>query len=261
MSSLRILVGCKRVVDYAVKIRVNAGQTAVETAGVKHSMNPFDEIAVEEAVRLREKAAKDAGPKVEEIIAVSCGPAKSQETLRTALAMGADRAIHVEVDDKIALQPLAVAKLFKALVEKEKPNLVILGKQAIDDDAGQTGEMLAGLLQWPQATFASRLNFEGDNAMKVAREIDGGLETLSTQLPAVVTTDLRLNEPRYASLPNIMKAKKKPLAKMTPAELSVDIEPRIETLKVTEPPKRQGGKKVESVDELLEKLKGEAGVL
>ncbi|KAJ1980830.1 putative electron transfer flavoprotein subunit [Dimargaris cristalligena] len=266
MSSLRILVGCKRVIDYAVKIRVNAGQTAVEVAGVKHSMNPFDEIAVEEAVRLRERHTKDpasGSPKVEEIIAVSCGPAKAQETLRTALAMGADRAIHVEVDEKQAanLQPLAVAQLFRAIIEKEKPHLVILGKQAIDDDAGQTGEMLAGLLNWPQGTFANKIDITGDNAMKVVREIDGGLETLSTKLPAVVTTDLRLNEPRYASLPNIMKAKKKPLVKMTPADLSVDITPRLETIKVTEPSKRQGGKKVESVDELLDKLKNEAGVL
>ncbi|KAJ1981659.1 putative electron transfer flavoprotein subunit [Dimargaris verticillata] len=267
MSSLRILVGCKRVIDYAVKIRVNAGQTAVETAGVKQSMNPFDEIAVEEAVRLRERATKDSAnhPKVEEIVAVSCGPTKAQETLRTALAMGADRAIHVQVDEKTTLEPLAVAKLFKALAEKEKTNLVILGKQAIDDDAGQTGQMLAGLLQWPQATFASKLDIDAKDGsglqMKVAREIDGGLETLSATLPAVVTTDLRLNEPRYASLPNIMKAKRKSMAKMTPQDLGVDITPRLETLKVTEPPKRQGGKKVESVDELIDKLRNEAKAL
>ncbi|KAJ1646933.1 putative electron transfer flavoprotein subunit [Dispira simplex] len=262
MSSLRVLVGCKRVIDYAVKIRVNAAQTSVETTGVKHSMNPFDEIAVEEAVRLRERAAKDSKlPKVDEIIAVSCGPTKAQETLRTALAMGADRAIHVEVDEKLTLQPLAVAKLFQAVVQKENPNLVILGKQAIDDDAGQTGQMLAGLLNWPQTTFVSQVGVVQDGSMRVSREIDGGLETLATKVPAVITTDLRLNEPRYASLPNIMKAKKKPLAKMTPEQLGVDITPRLETIKVIDPPKRQGGKKVESVDELIDKLKNEAGVL
>ncbi|KAL1917172.1 uncharacterized protein VTP21DRAFT_4828 [Calcarisporiella thermophila] len=256
MTGIRILCAVKRVVDFAVKVRVNAAQTAVETQNVKHSMNPFDEIAVEEAIRLKERL-KD---KVSEIVAVSCGPSKSQETLRTALAMGADRAVHVEVPEGTDLQPLSVAKLLKAIVEKEKPDLVILGKQAIDDDANQTGQMLAGLLNWPQATFASKVELN-NQALKVTREIDGGLETISSNLPAIITTDLRLNEPRYASLPNIMKAKKKPLSKLTPSELNIDISPRIETLKVTEPPKRSGGKKVETVDELIDKLKNEAGVL
>ncbi|CAG8533084.1 5385_t:CDS:2 [Ambispora gerdemannii] len=267
MSKLRILVGmvakflrlgCKRVIDFAVKIRVNQSKTGVETAGIKHSMNPFDEIAVEEAVKLKEKL-KD---RVSEVIAVSFGPQKVQEVLRTALAMGADRAVHVDVKDDNAatnLQPLAVAKLFKAVVEKEQSNLVILGKQAIDDDASQTGQMLAGLLNWPQATFASKVEIEGDN-VKVTREVDGGMETISTKLPVVVTADLRLNEPRFATLPNIMKAKKKPLKVLTPQELNIDISPRLETLSVTEPPVRVGGTKVASVDELIKKLK-EVGVL
>ncbi|KAI9320821.1 hypothetical protein BX666DRAFT_1911643 [Dichotomocladium elegans] len=219
-------------------------------------MNPFDEIAVEEAVRIKEKDPKT------EVIAVSCGTAKAQETLRTALAMGADRAVHIEVKDDATLQPLAVAKLLKAFAEKEekKPDLFILGKQAIDDDSNQTGQMLAGLLNLPQATFASKVEIE-NQSLKVTREIDGGLETISTKMPAILTTDLRLNEPRYASLPNIMKAKKKPLKKITPEDLGVDIAPRLQTLKVDEPPKRQGGRKVESVDELIDKLKNEAKVL
>ncbi|PIA14286.1 electron transfer flavo protein, beta subunit [Coemansia reversa NRRL 1564] len=249
MSSLRILVGVKRVVDSAVKVRVNSAQTGVETTNVKHSMNPFDEIAVEEALRLREKHGKD---KIKEIIALSCGPTKSQETLRTALALGADRAIHVKSDD--VLEPLTVAKLFSKIVNNEKPDLVILGKQAIDDDSNQTGQMLAGLLNWPQATFASKVDIN-DNSLEVVREVDGGLETVSSSLPAIVTTDLRLNEPRYASLPNIMKAKKKPLQTVSPADLGVEVRNRLQTLKVTEPPKRQGGKIVASVDELLEKLR------
>ncbi|KAJ2177857.1 putative electron transfer flavoprotein subunit, partial [Coemansia sp. RSA 551] len=219
MSSLRILVGVKRVVDSAVKVRVNSAQSGVETANVKHSMNPFDEIAIEEALRLREKHGKDT---VKEIVALSCGPAKSQETLRTALAMGADRAIHVKTDE--VLEPLAVAKLFSKVIGTEKPDL-----------------MLAGLLNWPQATFASKVDING-GTLEVIREVDGGLETVSSALPAIVTTDLRLNEPRYASLPNIMKAKKKPLQVLSPAELEVEIKCRLETLKVTEPPKRQGGK-------------------
>ncbi|KAF9917702.1 hypothetical protein BX616_000167 [Lobosporangium transversale] len=252
-SNLRILVACKRVVDYAVKIRVNAAGTAVETANVKHSMNPFDEIGTEQAIQIKEKS----GGKVE-VIAVSCGSDKSQETLRTALAMGADRAIFVESAEE--LQPLAVAKLLKAVVEKEKPDMVILGKQAIDDDSNQTGQMLAGLLNWPQATFASKVEL-AEKAMTVTREVDGGVETIKTPLPAILTTDLRLNVPRYASLPNIMKAKKKPLTKLTIADLAVDVKPRLETLKVTEPPKRQGGKLVESVDDLVDKLKNEAKVL
>ncbi|ORX68983.1 electron transfer flavo protein, beta subunit [Linderina pennispora] len=254
MSSLRILVGVKRVVDSAVKVRVNKALTGVETTNVKHSMNPFDEIAVEEAVRLREKHGK----LVSEIIAVSCGPTKATETLRTALAMGADRAIHVKTDS--ALEPLSVAKLLSKVAAEEKPDLVILGKQAIDDDANQTGQMLAGLLGWPQATFASKVTVDG-GALEVVREVDGGLETVKAELPAVVTTDLRLNEPRYASLPNIMKAKKKPLKTVSPADLGVEVAPRLQTIKVTEPPKRQGGKIVESVDELLSKLRTEANVL
>ncbi|ORX83197.1 electron transfer flavo protein, beta subunit [Basidiobolus meristosporus CBS 931.73] len=257
MSSLRVLVGCKRVVDYAVKVRVNSSKTAVETAGVKHSMNPFDEIAVEEAVRMKEKLGK----KISEVVAVSCGTSKCQETLRTALAMGADRAIHVDVKDDASLEPLNVAKLFKAIVEKEKIDLVIVGKQAIDDDSNQTGQMLAGLLNWPQATFISKIDINDNNSITADREIDGGMETISFKAPAVLSTDLRLNEPRYASLPNIMKAKKKPLTKVTPEELAVDIKPHLQVLEVTEPPKRSGGKVVESVDALVDKLKNEAGVL
>ncbi|KAJ3327614.1 hypothetical protein HDU76_011431 [Blyttiomyces sp. JEL0837] len=254
MSALnRILVPVKRVVDYAVKIRVVGGK--VETASVKHSMNPFDEIAIEEAVRMKE------AKKAKEIWAVSVGPTKAQETLRTALAMGADNAVHIEVPEGTDVQPLEVAKLLKAVVEKEKPDLVILGKQAIDDDSNQTGQMLAGLLNWPQATFASKVELSADaKEVKVTREIDGGLETISAPVPAIVTADLRLNEPRYATLPNIMKAKKKPLTKLTPKDLGVDITPRLQVLSVSEPPKRVGGGKVESVEELVEKLK-KAGVI
>ena len=249
---MKVLVPVKRVVDYNVKIRVKADGSGVETANVKMSMNPFDEIAVEEAVRL-----KEAG-KVEEVVAVSLGVQQSQETIRTALAMGADRGILVQTDD--VLEPLAVAKGLKALVDKEQPNLVILGKQAIDDDSNQTGQMLAALLGWGQATFASKVEL-GDGTAKVTREIDGGLQTVEVKLPAIITTDLRLNEPRYASLPNIMKAKKKPLETMTPADLDIDTAPRLKTLKVEEPAKRQGGGKVASVEELVEKLKNEAKVI
>jgi len=249
---LKILVPVKRVVDYNVKVRVKADGTGVELANVKMSMNPFDEIAVEEAVRM-----KEAG-KATEVVAVSCGLAACQETLRTAMALGADRAILVDTD--VDLQPLAVAKLLKALVDKEQPRLVILGKQAIDDDANQTGQMLAALLGWPQATFASKVVIEGD-AAKVTREVDGGLETVAIDLPAVVTTDLRLNEPRYATLPNIMKAKKKPLETVKPADLGVDVAPRLTTLKVVEPAKRQAGIRVADVAELVAKLKNEAKVI
>jgi electron transfer flavoprotein beta subunit len=250
----KILVPVKRVVDYNVKIRVKADGSGVETANVKMSMNPFDEIALEEAIRLRE--AGDKG--VEEIVAVSIGPAKSQETLRTALAMGADRAILIKTDELV--EPLGVAKTLKAVIEKEAPDLVILGKQAIDDDCNQTGQMLAALLGWPQATFASKLDVT-NGSMHVTREVDGGLQTVAMNLPAVVTTDLRLNEPRYASLPNIMKAKKKPLEEMTPADLGVDLAQRLKVLKTTEPPERQGGVKVETVQELIDKLRNEARVL
>ena len=249
---MKILVAVKRVIDFNVKIRVKADHTGVETANVKMSMNPFDEIGVEEAVRLKEAGVAT------EIVAVSMGPAPVQETIRTALAMGADRGIHVEASDD--LQPLAVAKLFKALADKEQPKLIILGKQAIDDDSNATGQMLAALLGWPQATFASKLKIAGEEAT-VTREVDGGLETEILKLPAIVTTDLRLNEPRYASLPNIMKAKKKPIDKTTPAELGVDAAPRLAILKVEEPPKRVGGKKVASVAELVDKLKTEARVI
>ena len=249
---MKVLVAVKRVVDFNVKVRVKADKTGVETANVKMSMNPFDEIGVEEAIRLRE-----AG-KATEVIAVSLGVAQCQETIRTALAMGADRGIHVLTDAE--LQPLAVAKLLKAVVEKEQPKLVILGKQAIDDDCNQTGQMLAALLGWPQGTFASKLAPEGDS-LTVIREVDGGLETVALKLPAVVTTDLRLNEPRYASLPNIMKAKKKPIDQLTPETLGVDIAPRLATLKVDEPPKRKSGAKVASVQELVEKLRTEAKVI
>ena len=249
---MKALVAVKRVVDYNVKVRVKSDQTGVDIANVKMSMNPFDEIAVEEAVRLKEKGV------VTEIIAVSCGDAKSQETLRTAMAIGADRGILVETTEE--LQPLAVAKLLKALVDKEQPGLVILGKQAIDDDANQTGQMLAALADLPQATFASKVEIEGDKA-KVTREIDGGLETLSVSLPAVVTTDLRLNEPRYVTLPNIMKAKKKQLDVVKPEDLGVDAKPRLKTLKVAEPPKRGAGIKVPDVATLVDKLKNEAKVI
>ena len=249
---MKVLVAVKRVVDYNVKIRVKADGSGVETANVKMSMNPFDEIGVEEALRLRE-----AG-KASEVIAVSCGVAQAQETIRTALAMGADRGIHVQTDAE--LQPLAIAKLLKAVVAKEQPGLVILGKQAIDDDCNQTGQMLSALLGWSQATFASKLTIDGDNA-EVTREVDGGLETIAIKLPAVMTTDLRLNEPRYASLPNIMKAKKKPIEALTPEALGVDVASRLITLKVIEPVKRKGGTKVPDVATLIDKLKNEAKVI
>jgi electron transfer flavoprotein beta subunit len=249
---MKILVAVKRVVDYNVKVRAKADGSGVETANVKMSMNPFDEIAVEEAVRLQE-----AG-KAREIVAVSLGVAACQDTIRTALAMGADRGILVETDAE--LQPLAVAKLLKAIVEKEKPDLVILGKQAIDDDANQTGQMLAALLGWPQGTFASKVEV-GDSAVTVTREVDGGLETVALKSPAVVTTDLRLNEPRFVKLPNIMKAKKKPLDVLKPADLGVDVTPRLATLKVQEPPKRQAGIKVDTVASLVDKLHKEAHVI
>jgi len=249
---MKILVPIKRVVDYNVKVRVKPDGTGVDTANVKMSMNPFDEIAVEEAVRLKEKGTAT------EVVAISCGAAACQETLRTALALGADRAILVETD--VELQPLAVAKLLRAVAGEEKPDLVIVGKQAIDDDANQTGQMLAALLDWPQAAFASKVEIAGSVAT-VKREVDGGLETVQMKLPAVVTTDLRLNEPRYATLPNIMKAKKKPLATTTPAALGVDVAPRLVTLKVVEPPKRKGGGKVADVKELVAKLRNEAKVI
>src|SRR3989454_1741345 len=246
---MKILVAVKRVVDFNVKVRVRADGSGVETANVKMSMNPFDEIAVEEAVRLKEAGAAT------EIVVVSCGVQACQETLRTALAIGADRAILVETTEE--LQPLAVAKLLKAICQKESPQLVILGKQAIDDDSNQTGQMLAALLGWPQATFASKIELAGQGA-KVTREVDGGLETVSVKLPAVVTTDLRLNEPRYVTLPNIMKAKKKTLEVVKPSDLGVDVSPRIKTLKVSEPPKRGAGVKVPDVATLVAKLKNEA---
>jgi electron transfer flavoprotein beta subunit len=249
---MKILVAVKRVVDFNVKVRVKADGSGVDTANVKMSMNPFDEIAVEEAIRLKEKGAAS------EVIAVSCGVAACQDTLRTALALGADRAILVESD--VELQPLAVAKLLRALVDREQPQLVILGKQAIDDDANQVGQMLAALLGWPQATFASKVDL-ADGKATVKREIDGGLETLAMSLPAVVTTDLRLNEPRYATLPNIMKAKKKPLETVKPDALGVDVAPRLVTLKVVEPPRRKGGGKVADVKELVSKLRNEAKVI
>jgi electron transfer flavoprotein beta subunit len=249
---MKVLVPVKRVVDYNVKVRVKADGSGVDIANVKMSMNPFDEIAVEEAVRLREKGA------VTEVIAVSCGVTQCQETLRTAMAIGADRAIHVECADE--LQPLAVAKLLKALVDKEQPGLIILGKQAIDDDCNQTGQMLAALANLPQGTFASKVEV-ADNKVSVTREVDGGLETVKLSLPAVITTDLRLNEPRYVTLPNIMKAKKKQLDVFRPADLGVDVTPRIKTLKVVEPPKRGAGIKVPDVATLVSKLKNEAKVI
>ena len=249
---MKALVAVKRVVDYNVKVRVKGDGTGVDIANVKMSMNPFDEIAVEEAVRLKEKGV------ISEVIAVSCGAAQCQETLRTAMAIGADRAILIETAEE--LQPLAVAKLLKALVDKEQPSLVILGKQAIDDDANQTGQMLAALADLPQATFASKVEIEGDKA-KVTREVDGGLETLAISLPAVVTTDLRLNEPRYVTLPNIMKAKKKPLETLKPEDLGVDVKPHLKTLKVAEPPKRGAGIKVPDVATLVDKLRNEAKVI
>lgn len=249
---MKILVAVKRLIDYNVKIRVKPDNTGVETANVKMSMNPFDEIAVEEAVSL-----KEAGT-VDEIIAVSLGPKASQETIRTALAMGCDRGIHVETDDE--LQPLAVAKLLKGIIEKESPDLVILGKQAIDDNSNQTGQMLSALLGWSQGTFASELEL-ADGTANVTREVDGGLETIKINMPCVITTDLRLNVPRYASLPNIMKAKKKQIDVMSPGDLGVDTTPRLQTLKVTEPPKREAGAVLESVAELVDKLKNEAKVI
>ena len=249
---MKLLVPIKRVVDFNVKVRVKPDGSGVDTANVKMSMNPFDEIAVEEAVRLKEKGVAT------EIVVVSCGVSACQETLRTALALGADRAILVESSDE--LQPLAVAKILQAIVAKETPQLVILGKQAIDDDSNQTGQMLAALLDWPQATFASKVEIDSGSAT-VKREVDGGLETIEMQLPAIITTDLRLNEPRYATLPNIMKAKKKPLDITNPAALGVDVAPRVVTLKVVEPPKRRGGGKVADVKELVAKLRNEAKVL
>ena len=249
---MKILVAVKRVIDYNVKIRVKADGSGVETANVKMSMNPFDEIAVEEAVRLLEAGVAT------EVVAVSMGARQCQETIRTALAMGADRGVHVATDAE--LQPLAVAKLLARIVENEAPDAIILGKQAIDDDSNQTGQMLAGLLGWSQGTFASRLELADGRAV-VTREVDGGLETVSLALPAIVTTDLRLNEPRYASLPNIMKAKKKPIEETTPEALGVDPAPRLTTIEVSEPQKREGGTKVESVAELVDKLKNEAGVI
>ena len=249
---MKAIVAIKRVVDYNVKVRVKADNTGMDIANVKMSMNPFDEIAVEEAVRLKEKGL------VTEVVAVSCGVAQCQETLRTAMAIGADRAILVETAEE--LQPLAVAKLLKALIDKEQPQLVILGKQAIDDDANQTGQMLAALANWPQATFASKVEV-ADGKATVTREVDGGLETLSLNLPAVVTTDLRLNEPRYVTLPNIMKAKKKEITTFKPEDLGVDVKPRLKTLKVTEPPKRSAGIQVPDVATLVDKLKNTSKVI
>ena len=254
---MKILVPVKRAVDYSVKIRVKADNSGVELANVKMSMNPFDEIAVEEATRL-----KEAG-KATEIVAVSIGPDKAQDIIRTAMAIGADRGILVQTDqptDIGGVEPLAVAKILKAIIEQEKPDLVIMGKQSIDDDSNQTGQMLAALLGWGQATFASKVELDG-GGVKVTREVDGGLETLALKLPAIVTTDLRLNEPRYASLPNIMKAKKKDLAITRPEDYGVTITPRLSVVKVVEPPKRKGGGKVSSVDELVDKLKNEAKVI
>ncbi len=249
---MKLLVPVKRVVDYNVKVRVKADGTGVETANVKMSMNPFDEIAVEEAVRLKEKGVAT------EIVAVSVGPSTAQEQIRTALAMGADRGILVETD--AIVEPLAVAKILKALVAKEAPQLVVMGKQAIDDDMNATGQMLAALLGWAQGTFASKVE-PADGGLKVTREVDGGLETIALKLPAIVTADLRLNEPRYASLPNIMKARKKPIETVKPADLGVDVAPRLTVLKVEEPPKRKAGVKVGSVQELVDKLRNEAKVI
>ena len=249
---MKVIVPVKRVVDYNVKIRVKADQSGVETANVKMSMNPFDEIAVEEAVRLKESGV------VSEIVAVSVGGAPCQETLRTALALGSDRAIHVETDQET--QPLGVAKVLEKIVSTEEPQAVIMGKQAIDDDFNQTGQMLAAKLGWSQATFASKVEVDGSAAL-VTREIDGGLETLKVTLPTVITTDLRLNEPRYVTLPNIMKAKKKVIDKVTPESLGVDVSPRLKTIKVTEPPERSAGQKVDSIAGLVDKLKNEAKVI
>lgn len=254
---MKVLVPVKRVIDFNVKVRVKTDGSGVDLANVKMSMNPFDEIAVEEAVRLKESG------KATEVLVVTIGPAKAEEQLRTAMAIGADRGILVKTDaptDLGGVEPLAVAKMLKALVEREKPDLVIMGKQSIDDDSNQTGQMLASLLGWPQGTFASKLNIES-GSLKVTREIDGGLETLSLKTPAVITTDLRLNEPRYAKLPDIMKAKKKPMETIEPSALGVDIAPRLTIVKVAEPAKRKGGIKVKTVDELIDKLKNEAKVL
>ena len=249
---MKILVAVKRVIDYNVKIRVKSDQSGVETANVKMSMNPFDEIAVEEGIRFREAGT------AEELIAVSIGPQQAQETIRTALAMGADRGIHVTTDDEV--EPLAVAKILKSIADKEQPDMIILGKQAIDDDSNQTGQMVAALLGWPQGTFASELEL-GDGKAGVTREIDGGLETININMPAVITVDLRLNTPRYASLPNIMKAKKKQIDAMTPNDLGIDTAPRLTTLKVEEPAKREAGVIVEDVTALVDKLKNEAKVI
>ena len=249
---MKIIVPIKRVVDYNVKIRVKSDNSGVELDNVKMSMNPFDEIAVEEAIRL-----KEAG-KAEEIVALSIGPQQAQETIRTALAMGADRGILIKSDDNVT--PLNVAKIIKAIAEKENPNLIILGKQAIDDDSNQTGQMLSALLGWSQGTFASEVKIENDNLL-VTREIDGGLQTLKLTMPSIITTDLRLNEPRYASLPNIMKAKKKEIAEINPEDLNISIEKNIEVVKVSEPSQREAGVKVETIDELVDKLKNEAGVI
>ena len=249
---MKVVVAVKRVIDYNVKIRVKSDETGVETENVKMSMNPFDEIAVEEGVQLRENGM------VDELIAISMGPQQCQETIRTALAMGADRGIHVAHDEE--LEPLAVAKLMRAIVDAESPDMIIVGKQAIDDDSNQTGQMLAALLGWSQGTFASKLVLSEGN-VAVTREIDGGLETLNLKLPAVITTDLRLNTPRYASLPNIMKAKKKPIEETTPANLGVDVKPRLTTLKVVEPSKREAGEMVENVAGLVDKLRNEAKVI
>jgi electron transfer flavoprotein beta subunit len=249
---MKILVAIKRVIDYNVKIRVKSDETGIETSNVKMSMNPFDEIAVEEGVRLRESGVAD------ELIAVSIGPKQSQETIRTALAMGADRGVHIETNEEV--EPLAVAKLLKALVKKENPDLVILGKQAIDDDSNQTGQMLAALMGWPQGTFASNLGIS-DGKATVTREVDGGLETIQINIPAIVTTDLRLNTPRYASLPNIMKAKKKAIDETSPEDLGVDISARLTIFKMTEPPSRQAGVIVEDVAQLVDKLRNEAKVI
>lgn len=249
---MKVLVPVKRVIDYNVKVRVKSDGTGVETTNVKMSMNPFDEIGIEAALRLKEAGS------AEEVIAVSIGVAQCQETIRTALAMGADRGVLVETEE--GAEPLAVAKILKAIIEKEGPEIVILGKQAIDDDSNQTGQMLSALLEWSQATFASNIEL-GDGTADITREVDGGLETIKVKLPVVVTTDLRLNEPRYASLPNIMKAKKKQIDKMSPADLGVDMTPRLKTLSVVEPLKREGGVKVESVEELVEKLRNEAKVI
>src|SRR6476469_2023438 len=249
---MKVLVAVKRVVDFNVKIRVKPDGSGVEIANIKMSMNPFDDIAAEEAIRLKE------GGKATEIVAVSIGPAQSSETSRTALAMGAGRGILVKTDGPV--EPLAVAKILKAIVDAEKPGLVIMGKQAIDDDCNQTGQMLAALLNWAQGTFASKLAIEGD-AISVAREVDGGLQTVKLKIPAIITTDLRLNEPRYASLPNIMKAKKKPIAEKTPADYGVDVTPRLKVVKTVEPPGRKAGVKVATVEELVSKLKNEVGVI